>query len=247
MHMNAIMNVGLIAIPSDIDVTTVARIRDTIRDYINANCPTLILNLRDVHYVDSAGMAMLWCTVRSVRAYGGSVRFVEVHPHVLRALKISRMVDYISVRTFHTHPIADVDTHAEALWQRVVEITTSDLAATRARVQDVLNDIQCSDDMRFDMMLAIGEAMGNVADHAHSDCAMVQISVYADRVAMDVSDCGQGFALDNAQTALSAPEHSYAERGRGIQLMRILVDEVSITKRVCHRGTRVHLVKLLKV
>ena len=89
--------------------------------------------------------------------------------------------------------------------------------------------------------------MGNVADHAQSDCAMVQISVYADRVAMDVSDCGQGFALDNAQTALSAPEHSYAERGRGIQLMRILVDEVSITKRVCHRGTRVHLVKLLKV
>ena len=130
--------------------------------------------------------------MRSVRAYGGSVRFVEVHPHVLRALKISRMVDYISVRTVHAHAIADIDTHAEALWQRVVEITTSDLA-------------------------------------------------------MDVSDCGQGFALDNAQTAPSAPEHSYAERGRGIQLMRILVDEVSITKRVCHRGTRVHLVKLLKV
>ena len=70
-------------------------------------------------------------------------------------------------------------------------------------------------------------------------CVM-NMRAYRDRVVIEVCDRGCGFEL--------APDEEPAEseeRGRGIRLMRLLVDSVEIFRRTDAQGTMVRLIKLL--
>lgn len=245
--MNTRKNIACIPIMQDIDVTSVHLVRYALAPYLESACRCIVLDLRSVSYIDSAGMALLWASIRRVKSYGGTMRLFGAQPQVLRALKLCRMLDFLQITPHKTFSHALVNSSAELLWKQVIEINTTDLAATRARLKLILDDINCCEDVRFDLMCAIGEAMGNVADHAESACATISCEVYEDRVVIDISDCGKGYdpADQHKDEDSSSAYDPFAERGRGIQLMRILVDEVSIQRRLTHRGTRVHLVKAL--
>ena len=66
------------------------------------------------------------------------------------------------------------------------------------------------------------------------------IAAYADRVVVDVRDCGCGFEI-----APNEEPPKSRERGRGIRLMRMLVDSVEVRRRTDAPGTRVRLIKLI--
>lgn len=93
-----------------------------------------------------------------------------------------------------------------------------------------------------DIELALTEACTNVLDHA-ADTDEYEVSAGIDGTlcVIEVIDRGGGF--DDATKGLvdAAPS---AEDGRGIQLMRALVDEVTFTSRP-QVGTVVHLEKQL--
>ena len=67
---------------------------------------------------------------------------------------------------------------------------------------------------------------------------------YPDRAIVDVSDCGAGFELASDEEPVSSVDA--VERGRGIKLMRLLADSVSIHLKRSGQGTVVRLVKLLR-
>ena len=72
---------------------------------------------------------------------------------------------------------------------------------------------------------------------------LVTVAAYPDRVVIEVSDCGCGFEVADDE---ELPETgAFAERGRGIRLMRLLVDSVSISLKRTGEGTVVRLVKLV--
>ena len=94
------------------------------------------------------------------------------------------------------------------------------------------------------MKLAVGEAIGNAADHTCEGGILTTVAAYADRVIIDVADCGAGYTLADDE---EPPEVSCcAERGRGVKLMRLLTDAVSISVKPSGKGTVVHLVKLVR-
>ena len=71
-----------------------------------------------------------------------------------------------------------------------------------------------------------------------------RIRTYPDRVVVEVSDCGCGFEVaDDEELSETGP---FAERGRGIRLMRLLADAVSISYKSAGEGTVVRLVKLVR-
>jgi serine/threonine-protein kinase RsbW len=75
-----------------------------------------------------------------------------------------------------------------------------------------------------ELELALTEACANVLDHAGSgDDYEVQFAVVGDDCVITVTDRGQAFDGDDHGRDLVALS---AERGRGIALMRALVDEV---------------------
>jgi serine/threonine-protein kinase RsbW len=108
---------------------------------------------------------------------------------------------------------------------------------------------ECIDDVE----LALTEACANVLLHAHADDEYeVSVGVDNDVAVVEVSDRGGGVASGDDLDGMvrptgdpSVPE-TVPEQGRGIFLMRALMDHVRF-HRVdgMHRGTRVHLEKAL--
>lgn len=93
-----------------------------------------------------------------------------------------------------------------------------------------------------DVQLAITEACANVIDHAGAtDTYDVKIELSADRCAITVVDQGGGF------DATSVPDrpHDDSEEGRGLALMRALVDNVAFRNEP-QAGAVVHMVKSLR-
>ena len=94
-----------------------------------------------------------------------------------------------------------------------------------------------------DIELALTEAVTNVLDHStHGEEYEVSAGIDDDVCVIEVVDRGAGFdgsALGRGEAELTA------EEGRGIQLIRALVDEVTFDS-VPRLGTVVHLEKRLE-
>ncbi|MCU1379681.1 MAG: putative anti-sigma regulatory factor, serine/threonine protein kinase [Acidimicrobiales bacterium] len=92
---------------------------------------------------------------------------------------------------------------------------------------------------RGDVELAVTEACANVLDHSKVDDEYeVRVAVDPDRCQIRVIDTGHGFDF----STLSEESDPYSERGRGVQLMRALVDRIHFESEP-EAGTIVHLVK----
>jgi serine/threonine-protein kinase RsbW len=99
-----------------------------------------------------------------------------------------------------------------------------------------------SDDCLTDIELALTEACTNVLDHAAAGDEYEVVAGLDDAVCViDVLDTGRGFDADHLGHAEADPS---AEEGRGIQLIRALVDRVHFKSRP-ESGMVVHLEKQL--
>ncbi len=99
-----------------------------------------------------------------------------------------------------------------------------------------------ADDVVADIELALTEAVTNVLDHADTtDSYEVSAGIRGDLCVIDVVDRGSGF--DGSDYGLS-DAGTAEESGRGLQIMRSLVDEVTFISRP-QVGMVVHLEKQL--
>lgn len=105
---------------------------------------------------------------------------------------------------------------------------------------DSLRGLGVSDACVSDILVAASEACTNVVRHAESVARYeVVASVDGEYCVLKVADRGRGFCGESEK---SAPEE--AESGRGIEIMRALVDDVSYDTRP-ESGTVVYLQKRL--
>jgi serine/threonine-protein kinase RsbW len=95
-------------------------------------------------------------------------------------------------------------------------------------------------DRLTDLAVALAEALSNAAVHGHGldprRRVGVALSVAPGRVVVEVSDSGGGFDVEGV-TDPTQPERQLVPGGRGIFLMRRLVDEVEFNE----DGTSVRL------
>jgi anti-sigma regulatory factor (Ser/Thr protein kinase) len=104
---------------------------------------------------------------------------------------------------------------------------------------------QCGfdDGILDDVESAVGEALANAAEHGNSNAsAGFDVSATFDdaRLTIEIKDNGAGF--DTASALQHANPDAVGNRGFGIFLMRMLMDEVAYSD----RGSRIHLVKRLR-
>ena len=95
-----------------------------------------------------------------------------------------------------------------------------------------------------DISLALTEACTNVLDHVREGGAAyeVHIGIDGERCTIRVKDAGDGF---DAEEQATAEIDLTAESGRGLSMIRALVDRVQFTS-VPEDGTVVHLEKELR-
>lgn len=96
-----------------------------------------------------------------------------------------------------------------------------------------------------DVALAVTEACANVIEHSSDTDDEYRVDVTVDEAQCEiiVTDTGRGFDHDSLTQELA---DTTAERGRGVSLMRALVDNVRFESKP-QAGTVVHLVKSLEL
>lgn len=120
---------------------------------------------------------------------------------------------------------------------------TSTVPLVRHLTKHALWEIGVTRSCVADVELAVTEACANVVEHASGDDVYsVEVSVTAEHCEIRVVDTGRGF--DHESLDRGGPSAD-ADRGRGIALMRVLVDTIDFRSEP-ERGTIVHLVKTLE-
>jgi serine/threonine-protein kinase RsbW len=113
----------------------------------------------------------------------------------------------------------------------------------RRVLKQAMDVLGVQDDVTSDIQLALTEACTNVLDHSEDgDEYEVSAGIDGEFCVIEVIDRGGGF--DGSSLGLDHAEAT-AEDGRGIQLMRALVDTVRFDNRPSV-GTVVHLEKRLE-
>lgn len=239
------VNIALVPVEGDLDVTTVPAVRRRIERLVTAGCRRVFVNMADVGYVDSAGLGLILTELRRMRSLGGLLSLINVSDQVYLALRRMRMLDYMPVRRAHANSrVTSLDPSVLPLWRMTFRADEGGLSEARERVGELLESMPFSADEVFDMKLACGEALGNAIDHTCEGGVLVTVAAYPDRALVEVSDCGCGFEVGDGE---DLPETGpFAERGRGIRLMRLLADSVSISLKRTGEGTVVRLVKLVR-
>lgn len=244
--MRETVNIALVNVEGDLDVLAAPTVRRTVDAHISRGCRRIVLNMAGARYVDSAGMGVILLELRRMRRLGGLLSLVNVSPQVFHALRRMRVVDYMPVsRSGARRKVSALDPSVLPLWRTTFRVDERSLSKARDRVEGLVGSLPLTPDEVFDVTLAAGEALGNAFDHAGGGGVLVTVAAYPDRVTIDVADCGCGFSLSDDE---EPPETGRcAERGRGIKLMRLLVDSVTIGPKSSGEGTVVRLVKLLGV
>jgi anti-sigma regulatory factor (Ser/Thr protein kinase) len=104
------------------------------------------------------------------------------------------------------------------------------VAPTVDRILEAVAPAGLDEDRLTDLAVALAEALSNAAVHGHGLDAKrrvaILLAVSPGCVVVEVSDSGIGFDA-HAVSDPTSPERQLAPGGRGIFLMRRLVDEVS--------------------
>lgn len=242
--MSAQTNIALLPLEGDLDVRSVPQVKRVVAQLINNGCRRVVLNMGKVGYVDSAGVGLLLFLVRTMREAGGLLSITDVSPQLMRMFKRYRLVDYAPVSCVGQRQVVpELDSSARPISCNVLRVDPQNLAGVRGRVAELLRRMNFSNDALFDMTLAVGEALGNAVDHTSCEGVLATVTMYPDRAVVEVSDCGEGFQIKSCDEPVTTCDP--IERGRGIKLMRLLADSVTIGLKPSGKGTVVRLVKML--
>ena len=237
-------DIALLPIARDLDATNADDLRSDVDRLIKSGCRRIVINMAEVSYIDSVGMSALVSALRQMRLAGGVLSLTNVCARVYRILQLLRLVDLMPVSKAGPRPaVPALDPTTQPLWQTTIPVDPARLSDVRRHVMSLVARMPFSSDEAFDIELAAGEALGNAVDHTSAEGVVATVVAYPDRVEVDVEDCGPGFELGPNEEPPSAGEG--AERGRGIKLMRLLADSVTISERPQGMGTVVRIVKLV--
>jgi anti-sigma B factor antagonist len=82
---------GVIALEGEIDLNESPRVRETLQPMIDARTPRIIVDMAEVTYIDSSGLALFIEALQRTQAYGGQFRICGLRPTVRAIFDIARL------------------------------------------------------------------------------------------------------------------------------------------------------------
>ena len=236
------MDIAVITPPGDIDISSVGALRAQFDGLAKGGTRRVVVNCQRVGFIDSTGLAFLVSRARELMREDGMLSLVNASGHLARFLQIARLTDALHVSLANRPPVPVLAPGATPQWSRSIAVKpgVEHLGRYRHRVVELLSGLPMASDAVYDTALAVGEALGHAYDHAGGAGCVMNVRAYRDRVVIEVCDEGCGFEIADDEEPSSTEE-----RGRGIKLMRMLVDSVEVRRRTDAPGTMVRLIKLL--
>ena len=122
--------------------------------------------------------------------------------------------------------------------------STAELEQVDNMTEQIARDMGFSDDARADLGICVTEAVNNAIVHGHKEDASIPIDIrferFSDQLRIIIRDYGSGFVEGDVPNP-TEPENLLKVNGRGIHLIRALMDDVEIHP--LDVGTEVIMVK----
>ncbi len=83
--------VTVLALSGDVDLHRSVEMRERLLEVMNEKPETMVINLSQVDFMDSSGLATLVEAMQLSRRYGGQIKLVGVQQRVRSILEISRL------------------------------------------------------------------------------------------------------------------------------------------------------------
>jgi len=84
-------DVSIYSINGDIDINSSPHIRKAFDKPINDKVKKIVINLTDVSYIDSSGLATLVEMLKKTRCYGGKIRLTNLAAKVKSLFEITKL------------------------------------------------------------------------------------------------------------------------------------------------------------
>ncbi|HZH58931.1 MAG TPA: anti-sigma factor antagonist [Metabacillus sp.] len=101
MNLNVdINNIGdqtIVSVAGEIDAYTAPKLREAILPLAEDSNPNIMINLKDVSYMDSTGLGVFVGLLKSVRKNNGQLNLVELSDRLERLFSITGLSDIIDI------------------------------------------------------------------------------------------------------------------------------------------------------
>ncbi|MFQ5953082.1 MAG: STAS domain-containing protein [Candidatus Omnitrophota bacterium] len=91
INMQEKEGISIFRIVGDIDVNTSPEIKKSFDNLIKEKKDKVVVNLKDVSYVDSSGLATLVEIFKNLRAYGGKIKLTNLSSKVMGLFEITKL------------------------------------------------------------------------------------------------------------------------------------------------------------
>ena len=88
---------SVVTVTGEVDVETAPRLRKALISAGDVPAPMVVVDLREVTFLDSTGLGVLVAGLKRARENGGDLRLVATSSHILRMLAITRLDSVFSV------------------------------------------------------------------------------------------------------------------------------------------------------
>ncbi len=79
----------IVEVEGDIDYFSVSELKNSIFSLINDKVRSIILDLKDVEYMDSSGIGLIVTAYKVMNGYGGRIALLHVQEDILALLKLA--------------------------------------------------------------------------------------------------------------------------------------------------------------
>lgn len=99
----------VVRLTGDLDVITAPRVRERLSDLIRRGHYDLVVDLNEVSFLDSTGLAVLVNTLKRARAHDGSVRVVCTSEAIVQLLRITGLTRTFTIHQTNAQALASVE------------------------------------------------------------------------------------------------------------------------------------------
>lgn len=237
-----------VAVSGEVDFSNSARLQQTLDELTCRGHCTICLDLSEVSFIDSGGIAVLLRCLRILREQNGEMKIVGCSRQVRQTL-----FDCGMIGIFEATDTAFLRGNTEAGWTDdrerwlvtsfTVPINPMLPSVIRERIGKLIADLPLTEIERTDVKLAVGEATSNAIKYGCRDGnGSVSVHCVADsrELMIEIKDSGPGFDC----AAVCPPDfESLPTGGMGIAIMQLTMDDVKFE---FESGTTVRMIKRLQ-
>jgi anti-anti-sigma factor len=228
----------VVKVSEPLDHFTSCYLKDKIFQALESGNSNVVLDFGGLSYLDSGGMSVIIKTLRKIKEKNGLLEIIGVNKNIKRIFEISALeklasplnlrVEFKKEENLFARETTPRPTH----FLKKIRVPASPryLNKIRLQIRSILSDIGFSDELIFDVVVSVSEACSNSIEHG-SASARHSIEIICDyklgQLTIDVFDTGQGFIEEEAVRR----QYEDPTRGRGVALIKRLMDDVSFEKK----------------